>query len=172
MRRQVVARELNRDLFMDKLKEELEASVPPPTSFAKAEDMKHVSLSVEHNHRRLKELESRIEQVSRKMDEMTTGNKQRFERVQGHFHRQTEMIQTANNDVNGKLSHLASRVNERKVSENQIKELVDRHQQMVQSFEARMTQLQRVLSEQEMQLMGTRAELQEAVREIARLKKY
>lgn len=166
-----MARELNRDLFIDKLKEELEASVPPPTTFAKIEDMRHVSLNVEHNHRRLKELESRIEQVNTKMEEVVTGNKQRFERVQGHFHRQTEMIQTANNDVNNKLSHLASRVNERKVSENQIKELVDRHQQMVQSFEIRMSQLQKIISEQEMQLMGTRAEIKDAVREIARLKK-
>lgn len=157
---------------MDKLKQDLEATLPPPPPpFAKAEEMRHASLTIEALSRRVKELESRIEQVNSRGEEMVTANKQRFERVQGHFHRHTEMIQGGFSDVNDKLAHLASRVNERKVSENQVKELIDRHQQMVQTFEVRVQQLQKVISEQELQLMNARAEIKEAVREIARLKK-
>jgi chromosome segregation ATPase len=166
-----MARELNRDLFMDKLKDELEASVPPPPMYAKVEEVKHVSLHVEYTQRRVKELESRIEQLTTKVDEMLGGNKQRFERIQGHFNRQTEMVQTGFHDLNTKVANLASRLNERRVSENQMKELVERHQQMVQTFEVRMQQMQKVMSEQEFQLMGARAEIKEAVREISRLKK-
>ena len=166
-----MARELNRDLFMEKLKEDLQATIPAASPHARAEEVKHLSLHVENLSRRMKELESRIEQMTSRNEDMMNGNKQRFERVQGHFHRQGEMIQTGLNDVNEKMAHLASRVNERRVSENQIKELVERHQQMVQTFEVRMQQMQKVMSEQELQLMNARAEIKEAVREIARLKK-
>lgn len=166
-----MARELNRDLFMDKLKEDLQATVPAASPYARAEDVKHLHLHVENLSRRMKELESRIEQMSTKSEDMMNGNKQRFERVQGHFHRHAEMIQTGLGDVNTKVAHLASRVNERRVSENQIKELVERHQQVVQNFEIRMQQMQKIMSEQEMQLMNARAEIKEAVREMARLKK-
>lgn len=167
-----MARELNRDIFMDKLKQDLDASLPPPPApFAKAEEMRHASLTIEALSRKIKELESRIEQVNSRSEEMVAANKQRFERVQGHFHRHNEMIQGGFSDLNDKVAHLASRVNERRISENQVKEMIDRHQQIVQTFEVRMQQMQKVMSEQEMQLMNARAEIKEAVREIARLKK-
>ncbi len=57
------------------------------------------------------------------------------------------------------------------MSDAKIQELVDRHNQLVQSFEVRITQMQKVMAEQEMQLMTSRSELKEAQRELARMKR-
>jgi hypothetical protein len=62
-------------------------------------------------------------------------------------------------------------VNERKVSEGVVKEMVERQSSLIQTFEVRMQQLQRVISEQELQLMNARSELKEALQELSRLKK-
>ncbi len=166
-----MARELNRDLFgVGGRVEESPTSVASP-AFAKADELRVLHLHVEALSKRLKEFESRVEVMNTKTEEVVKQNKQRFERVQGHFQRHGEMVQNGFNDINAKLAQVISRVNERKVSENAIKEMVDRHAQLVQSFELRMQQLQRVISEQELQLMNARNELKEALHELARLKK-
>lgn len=167
-----MARELNRDLFGGGPRAE-ESPAPLATpAFAKADELRVLHLHVEALSKRMKEFESRTELMTTKVDDVVKQNKQRFERVQGHFQRQSEMVQNGFNDINAKLAQVVSRVNERKVSENAIKEMVDRHAQLVQSFEVRMQQLQRVLSEQELQLMNARNELKEALHELARLKKF
>jgi hypothetical protein len=65
-----------------------------------------------------------------------------------------------------------SRLNERKLSENVVKEMVDRHGQVVQTFETRLQQFQKVMADQEMQLMHARSELKQALLELERLKKF
>lgn len=166
-----MARELNRDLFGSGGYPEETPAPAVNTGYAKTDDLRIAHLHIEALAKRLKEFESRIEVMNTKVEDLVKQNKQRFERVQGGFSRQSEMVQSGFNDINAKIAQVVSRVNERKVSENAIKEMVDRHAQVVQSFEVRMTQLQRVISEQELQLMNSRNELKEALHELARLKK-
>ena len=171
-----MAREFNRELFggvqRDVKEREASAGAPVGTpSYAKAEEVKALFLHVEAINKRLKEFESRVEVLNTKVEEVVTQNKQRFERVQGHFKSQTEMIKNGFNDVNTKIAHVVSRVNERKVSENVVKEMVERQASLVQNFEVRMQQLSRIISEQELQLMNARSELKEALGELSRLKK-
>lgn len=142
-------------------------TVPP----AKAEDVRILFLHIENLNKRLKELEARMESNTAKVDEVTAQNKTRFERVQGHFQRQTELLKNGFADVHAKIAQVVSRVNERRVEEGVVKEMVERHAQVVQAFEVRLGQLQRVLSEQELQLMSARSELKEAMHEIARMKR-
>jgi chromosome segregation ATPase len=166
-----MARELNPELFGGKpITDETHQQAAVP-AFAKADEVRVLHLHVEALSKRMKEFESRTELMTTKVDDVVKQNKQRFERVQGHFQRQNELVQNGFNDMNAKLAQVVSRVNERKVSENAIKEMVDRHAQLVQSFELRMQQLQRVISEQELQLMNARNELRDALHELARLKK-
>ena len=171
-----MGRELNRELFGQS--ENLDARLAPQTAvmpstagLAKVDDLRVFHLHVENLSKRMMELESRVEIMQSKTDDMMNQNKQRFERVQGHFQNQGEMVKSGFADVNMKIAQVVSRVNERRVSEGAVKEMVDRHSHAVQNFEVRMTQLQRVLSEQELQLMNARTELKEALLEIARLKK-
>lgn len=166
-----MARELNRDLFGSSGRIEEGTMQPSAPAYAKADDVRVLHLHLEAMSKRLKEFESRTELLNTKVEDVVKQNKQRFERVQGHFQRQNEMVQNGFNDINAKMAQVVSRVNERKISENAIKEMVDRHAQLVQSFEVRIQQMQRVISEQELQLMNSRNELKEALHELARLKK-
>ena len=98
-------------------------------------------------------------------------SKLRFERIQGHFQRQAEGIQASFRDIHSKVATVAGRINERKMSDGAITDLIQRHQQVVQTFEVRLQQLQKVMSEQELQLMNSRSELKEALKELDRLKR-
>jgi len=170
-----MARELNRELFGNtgagKSTDKDAQASQAPVAYAKADELRAVHLHIENLSKRMKEFESRVETMHTKVEDLVGQNKQRFERVQGHFKAQNEMFQTGILDVNNKIAQVLSRVNERKVSENIIKEMVERHSHVVQSFEVRMTQLQRLMGEQELQLMNARSELKSALQELSRLKK-
>ncbi|MGE4133094.1 MAG: hypothetical protein AB7F86_15740 [Bdellovibrionales bacterium] len=168
-----MARELNQELLATfrghaPQPERQEAAGSAPV---KSEEVRLLQLHIENLSKRNKEFESKLASMTTKMEEMTAQNKQRFERVQGHFQRQNEILQSGFGDVNAKIAQVVSRVNERRVEDSAVKEMVERHSQVVQSFEIRLQQLQRVISEQELQLASARSELKEAIREIARLKK-
>ena len=170
-----MARELNRELFGGSSEQEPAPGSVPATaspSYAKSEELRVLHLHIENLSKRMKDFESRTETLNTRVEDMLAQNKQRFERVQGGFQRHAEMFQTGINDVNNKIAKVVSRVNERKVEENMIKEMVERQANLVQSFEVRMNQLQKIISEQELQLMNARTELREALQELARLKKY
>lgn len=167
-----MARELNRELFVKAGGESAEAMASPAPGYAKVDDVRVLHLHIETLSRRMKEFESRVETMHTKVEEMTTQNRARFERVQSHFKSQTEMLQNALSDVHTKIAQVVSRMNERKLSESVVKEMVDRHTNVVQTFEVRLSQVQKVMSEQEMQLMHARSELKQALQELARLKKF
>ena len=134
-----MARELNREIFGNLAP--VQAAQPQGANqspaFAKADDIRIVQMHVESLSRRMKEFESRVETMHTKVEEVISQNRQRFERVQSHFKGQTEMLQNALGDVHNKIAQVVSRMNERKLNEGMIKEMVDRHGQVVQSFETR-----------------------------------
>ena len=169
-----MARELNRELFGLQNPAHTPETSPggPAPTYAKVDDVRVLHLHIESLTRKMKEFESRVETMHTKVEEVINQNRQRFERVQNHFKGQTEMLQNALGDVHNKIAQVVSRMNERKLSENMIKEMVDRHGQVVQSFEVRLQQFQKVMSDQELQLMHARSELKETMLELARLKKF
>lgn len=169
-----MARELNRELFGPRPGSGLDIDTqnpPAAPAYAKADEVRALSLHIETMSRRMKEFESRVENMFTKVEDMTAQNKQRFERVQGHFQRQNEMLRTSMMEVHNKIAQVVSRLNERKLSESVVKEMVDRHANVVQTFETRLNQFQKVMSEQEMQLMHARSELKQALQELAKLKR-
>jgi hypothetical protein len=166
-----MARELNRELFGERFQTSTEAPQTAAASTAPAGDVRQLTLYCEALGKRMKDFESRVETMQTKVEDMVKQNKMRFERIQSHSQNQTEMVKNGFSEINSKIAHVVSRVNERKVSEGMIKELVDRHSQVVQGFEMRLQQLQRVISEQELLLMNSRTELREALQELSRLKK-
>src|SRR5947209_7469120 len=120
-----MARELNRELFGNRGSAAPETNATTPTAFAKADDVRVLYLHIENISRRMKEFESRVETMHTKVEELTTQSRARFERVQNHFKGQTEMLQNALSDVHQKIAQVVSRMNERKLSESVVKEMVD-----------------------------------------------
>lgn len=74
-------------------------------------------------------------------------------------------------ELSQKWSQLHSRISDRERSEQKILEMVDRHNAVLKSYELRLAQLQKLISEREEQITMTRAALNEARAEITRLKR-
>ncbi len=171
-----MTRELNRDLFPSDLKKSLTEGAHKSSEESEAsvskEDLRVLSYQIETLWHKVKDLEPRVEKNQNRLQELSSSSKLRFERVQSHFQRQGEMIQGQFGDMHAKVAQLMSKVNESRLAEGRIQEMVDRHQQVVQSFEARLQQMKKLMTEQELQLSASRSELKEALKEITRLKKF
>lgn len=172
-----MARELQPDLFGDlrpvpmettehpaqRLPWVSERSGPAP-HFLKEEDWRTLIGHVDQLRKRVSELESAQSLLHHRQSELIQATKTRIERLMGSCQRMDELVKVFTNEISEKLSAVQVRMNERKLSEHKIQELVDRHTTMIQSYEVRLNSLQKILSEQEMQLMNARAALMEAQR--------
>ncbi|MEK2646671.1 hypothetical protein [Bdellovibrio sp. BCCA] len=94
------------------------------------------------------------------------------------FEKQSQLLSRLEQSHNGlateagqKITQLAQRVNERKSLDLKVQEMVDRHNNVIKSFEVRMNHLQKLLAEKEAQMISAQAALNEAKMEIARLKR-
>jgi len=65
-------------------------------------------------------------------------------------------------------SKIAARVNERKVTDSKVQELIDRHNTIIRNFENRLLSLQRIVTEQEMALHNAQAALEESRAELSK----
>ncbi|MCX7977382.1 MAG: hypothetical protein N2578_00090 [Bdellovibrionaceae bacterium] len=70
-----------------------------------------------------------------------------------------------------RLNALQSRLHERRSIDAKVQELVDRHTNILKTYEVRMNHLQKLLAEKEEQFVQAQAALNEAKMEIARLKR-
>lgn len=165
-------RELNPELFgSPKPATEPVAVSPSQPKWLKEEDGKVLALRLEALRKKVKELEAALETQNGRQKDVQEGLKGRFDRIQQHMQRQDSQIQANSQDVHNKLAKIVSRLNERLTSDSKIEELMDRQQQVIQSFELRLSQMQKIINEQELMLAAARSELKEAQREITRLKR-
>ena len=174
-----MSRELKRDLFDDLqppartessfLNVNLQGSAE--TNSALQEDWHVLLAQFDLFKRRFKELESRQENTQNRMSEWMESTKNRFDRFNSAGSRMEQFLKQTIHEINEKFAQINSRVTERRLQESKIQEMMDRHNQVLQTYDVRMGQIQKIVHEQELQLMGAKASLEEARREIARLKK-
>ena len=165
-------RELNPELFgAQKPAPEPVSASPSQPKWLKEEDGKVLALRLEALRKKVKELEAALETQNGRQKDGQEGLKGRFDRIQQHMQRQDSQIQANTQDVHNKLAKVVSRLNERLTSDAKIEELMDRQQQVIQGFELRLSQMQKIINEQELMLAAARSELKEAQREITRLKR-
>lgn len=74
-------------------------------------------------------------------------------------------------EVRAANSKISSRLNERGLAEHKIEALIERQNSVINSFEKRMNQMTRNLEESQLQLIRTQSALEDARREIAKLKR-
>jgi hypothetical protein len=133
-------------------------------------EMKSVETQIHQLRLQLQAAEKRNELLTQQFQEFVRASTSRFERTHHTMQRlESGMVQQVN-ELNAKYSGISSKVNERKVQDVKVQEMIDRHNNIVRSFENRLTHMQRVLGEQEMQLHNSQAALEEARHELARLK--
>ena len=107
------------------------------------------------------QMEKRTESLSGKMEELGRTVHTRMERFSQAIHRMEETQNQQFQDTTGKFVQMATKVNERRVNDGKIHEMIDRHNTIVRNFENRLLSLQRVISEQEMALHNAQAALDE-----------
>lgn len=127
---------------------------------------------IEHQINTLKvgmiQMEKRFDAMAAKMEEIARSVHNRMERFSQAILKLEELHNHQSQETTGKFSMVAAKMNERKINDTKIQELIDRHNTIVRNFENRLVSLQRVVSEQEMALHNAQATLEEARAELAK----
>jgi hypothetical protein len=89
---------------------------------------------------------------------------QKMIHFEDRFEGLTQEVRTGN-------AKLSSRFTERGLAETKIEALIERQNSIINSFEKRMTQMGKTLEEAQLQLLRTQSALEDARKEIAKLKK-
>jgi chromosome segregation ATPase len=119
----------------------------------------------------VKDLEIAQQKQDTKTQEVLGAAKIRIERIGTGAQRLDEKSAMKFTEIAQKLASLTSKVTERKVSDRKIEDLLNRHNLTVQNFELRLQQMQKIINEQEMQLMNYKSALTEAKRELEQMRR-
>ena len=117
------------------------------------------------------QMDKRLESLTSKNEDLSRNTHQRLERFTQTLQRMDENQARLHQENTAKFAQLVGRVNESKIQDTKVTELMDRHNQIIRNFENRLLSLQRLVSEQEMALHNAQASLEESRNDIARLKR-
>ena len=115
--------------------------------------------------------DKRGDALAAKVDELARGVHGRLERFSQAILKLEEMINHQGHETTGRISQVFAKVTERKVVDQKVQEMIDRHNMIIRNFENRLTSMQRLMTEQEMALHNATAALEEARAEIQKLKR-
>jgi hypothetical protein len=119
----------------------------------------------------LAQFDRRLEQMSGQIHEMNRDHQGRLDRYEKQLLRLEDGIQRLTGDTSNRLASLAARLNERKVSDSKLQDLIDRHNLLVRNFENRLSSLQKLAGDQEQALLSAFAALEDARADLARMKR-
>lgn len=160
---QAPSRELKPDLFGGKSSSESEIEQLGKSSLlAQQEKMADANLirafetQMSQLQSKARDWDNRIERMEGRVNEFLKLSQARFEKLGKFITDVDESLRDVQEDHDRKLAHLNSRLNERKVQDSKIEEMIERHNQIVKSFEARLNQLQKIINEKDLQLQKAR----------------
>lgn len=123
------------------------------------------------NRRQVQLLSEQMAKVVTQINEFIKTSNAKFEKAFHFLQKLEQNDQSISLEASQKISLLHSRLVERKTMDMKIQDMVDRHHAVLRSFESKITQLQRLLSEKEAQCISAQAALNDARTEIAKLKR-
>lgn len=135
-----------------------------PTMDPKADQINELKLQ---NHF----LSEQIKKVMEGLNEWIKHSNVRFERLQQSLNRLEQTHNEMVGETGQKFTHLSQKVAERRTLDAKVQEMVDRHNNVLKTYEVRMQQLQRLLTEKDAQVVGAHAALNEIKMDLARLKR-
>lgn len=145
-------RELNRSLF---------GTQPPP---AQAEpvlqkatgsaDLQILAIQLENFKKKVKDLEGRLEASEGRLEALAQATKLKVEQSATKLDRLEAYVRSTVKDLAEKFATLSGRITNSRLNEDKIEAMLARHNQVVQNFEARMNQMQKLVGEQEIKLMS------------------
>lgn len=123
----------------------------------------------------IKRIEKRVENITQesrvKHGELLKSVQTRFELFVQKLGTLESKFEALSQDIRSKHSTLSGKVTERHMTDMKTQALIDRHTQLLRQFEQRVASLQRVIEEQEYQIMNYKSALEDTRKEIARLKR-
>ena len=134
-------------------------------------EIRAVETQVQTARAQMNAVEQKLEGMGVHMQEFARAVNLRMERLTSAIKRLEEAQSAQFQELSGKNAILAGKVNERKVNDDKILNLIERHGILVRNFENRLVTLQRTLSEQELQLHASNAALEEARQEISKIRR-
>lgn len=163
-------RELNPNLFGSAF------GTPPTPSLGRSIGELNPSTSLEPGEfgefaYELKELRGQTQNLEKRMDLEFSQNDAQLRMLNEHFAGLCESITNRITEIEGQLREYQTEKLDQDHVNQKIEDLIERHNQIVRNFENKMVHLTRVLSDQEMQILNSKAALEEAAQEISRLKK-
>lgn len=135
-------------------------------------DLQIIAAQLDGLKKTIKQVVSQVQKQDSLITEMLGGNQLKFEKFKQAFHRVEEFVKNNVGEVRGQMGKLNSKLVANNLSETKVEHLIQRQNEIVMSFESKLSQTQRVISEQNMQLMNYKTALDEARQEIARLKRF
>lgn len=91
-------------------------------------------------------------------------------RIDQRMVRMDEKMDLVSQELKTKQGQLAAKISERTLMDHKIESMLERHNQVIRTFENRLSTMQKLLDEQELHNRNLTAALQEARREIVRSK--
>lgn len=117
-------------------------------------------------------LQDQISKLVASFNEFAKNTNSKLERHQQGLTRLEQNHNGLAYEAGQKITQIGQKIAERKSLDAKIQEMVDRHNNIVKSFEVRMNHLQKLLAEKDAQVVAAHAALNEAKMEIARLKRF
>jgi DNA polymerase II small subunit/DNA polymerase delta subunit B len=119
----------------------------------------------------IKKIEERFDVVNDRVTETIKTATLKSEKITQRVAQVEGRVEALAQEIRSKYAQLSGRVTERNLMETEVQSMLDRHNTVVRNFENRMTQMQRLIENQQMLLMNSQAALEEARRELTRLKR-
>ncbi|HRO67039.1 MAG TPA: hypothetical protein PL182_05705 [Pseudobdellovibrionaceae bacterium] len=161
-------KELNPELFGERRQARTEtasSAAPEAASFL------NLDRQVMDIRQQMSNMGEEIKRLAAQLQEFMKASHLKMERLQQQVMRLEQNHNGLVQESGHKLTQMGLRLSERKSLDQKIQEMVDRHTNVIKSFEVRMNHLQKLLSEKDAQVVGAQAALNEAKMEIARLKR-
>ncbi|MGZ3770736.1 MAG: hypothetical protein ACXVCP_06135 [Bdellovibrio sp.] len=165
-------KELNPELFGEKKTTKSSVS-ENPTSLGVTNNNNYLNTD-----RQIYELRAQNQALVDQLNKIVSTVNELIKSTNIKFEKQAHLVNRLEQSHNGlateagqKITQLAQRVNERKSLELKVQEMVDRHNNVIKSFEVRMNHMQKLLAEKEAQMISAQTALNEAKMEISRLKR-
>lgn len=138
-------------------------------------DPNQIDLSSMNPHSEVRRVEKRLDGLTQemrmKLEEVGKSSQSKSELFFQKLTALESRFEAMSQDLKSKYSGLTGKMTERNLTDMKTQALMDRHTQLLRQFEQRVSQLQRVVEEQEYQILNYKSALEEARKELQRLKK-
>jgi len=106
------------------------------------------------------------------VNEYIKSSQMKLERMQTGLKAMENNHSSTRGETEQRFAHIHHRLSERKIMDGKVQDMMDRHSNVLRTFESRMNHLQTMLAEKDAQVVAAQAALNDAKMEIARLKRF